>query len=411
MNGGQDDGVSRRTFIKAGVTMAAAAGVGWEAWADQQQGEAAATPAPMPRRVIKRTGQEIPILAQGAGRPPTPRLLNAAYDAGIRCIDTGADYGNASSERVIGQWLTKTGRRKEICLITKDRPTTPDEWAGMVDRSLRQLQTDYIDVYLVHSLGGEGWLGTERGDCDIPTRKEWAAAADKLKKSGKVGCVGFTSHAEVPLRVALLNNAAAGSWVEAAMVSYDPKLVRDNADFSKALDACHKAGVGLICMKGMRAVDDIPKILPDFADLGLSSYQAVLHAIWTDERITTITSEMPNVPIIQENATAARNFQPLGPSKVAAVVGLYERYGRRFCNACDGRCRRAGGTRAALNDIVRALSYYERDGDREKGRALFASLAPERRDWRGADLAAASAACRCKLDFAALLRRAEEKLA
>jgi hypothetical protein len=155
----------------------------------------------------------------------------------------------------------------------------------------------------------------------------------------------------------------------------------------------------------------MPKVLPEFKELGLSSHQAVLHAVWTDERIATVTSEMPNLPILRENTAAARNFKPLKPAKIAAVIGLYERYGNRFCNACDGRCRRAGHTKAALNDITRALSYYECDGQHEEARKLYASLSPEQRDWGRADLAAASEACLAKLDFATLLPRAEQKLA
>ena len=82
-----------------------------------------------------------------------------------------------------------------------------------------------------------------------------------------------------------------------------------------------------------------------------------------------------------------------------------------FCNGCDGRCRHAGKTKAALGEITRALSYYECDGARDSARRAYASLTPEQRDWHGADLAAASAACVSKLDFASLLPRAEEKLA
>jgi hypothetical protein len=412
MDGSKDGGVSRRTFIKASMTTTAAvAGIHLNARAEQDEGDQAKPQRPLPKRVLGRTGAEVTILALGAGRPPTTRLLNAGWNAGIRCLDTGASYGNENSERIIGEWMAETGRRKETCLISKDHPEVPGQWEGMVDRSLRMLKTDYIDIYMVHSLGGRGWLGHVQAHRDIPKRKEWAAAADQLKKSGKVRFVGFTTHAEVPLRTALLNNAAEGGWVDVIMVSYDPKLIRDDAEFNKAVDACHKAGVGLICMKAMRAVEDMPKILPEFKELGISSHQAVLQAVWTDERITTITSEMPNMPILVENTTAARTFKPLAGAKLGAVIGLYERFAGRFCNACDGRCRRAGGTRAALNDITRALSYYERDGLRDKARQVYASLSPEERDWHGADLAAASAACACKLDFATLLPRAEEKLA
>ena len=410
MNTNENEGVSRRTFIKAGMTTAAVVGMGIDAVAGEAKSEQAQLPGPLPQRVLGRTGGKVTILALGAGRPPTPRMLNAGYNAGIRCLDTGASYGNRASEREIGEWMAETGRRKEIYLITKDHPRVPDEWEAQVDRSLETLKTDYIDLFLIHSLGG-GYGPLVEEHRDIPKLKEWAIAADKVKKTGKVRAVGISTHTEFPLRTTLLNNAAAGGWVDAVMVSYDPKLVRENAHFNKALDACHKAGVGLICMKEMRAVEAMPKILPEFEELGLSPHQAVLHAVWTDERIATVTSEMPNLPILRENTAAARNFKPLRPAKMAAVIGLYERYGGGFCNACDGRCRRAGHTKAALNDITRALSYYERDGQQEEARKLYASLSPEQRDWHGADLAAASVACLAKLDFATLLPRAKQKLA
>jgi predicted aldo/keto reductase-like oxidoreductase len=411
MDGNKDDGVSRRAFVRAGVTTAAMAGMHHPARAEDAQEKQAKAGLPLPVRTLGRTGANVSILTLGAGRPPSARMLNAGYDAGIRCIDTAASYGNKASEREIGRWMAEKANRKEIFLITKDHPKRPDRWNAMVDRSLETLQTNYVDLYLVHSLGGRGLLGTVETDREIPLQKEWAAAADQLKKSGKVRFVGFTTHAEVPMRTDLLNNAAKGGWVDAVMVAYDPQLVRQNADYNMAVDACHKAGVGLICMKEMRAVGDMPRILPDFRDLGLSPHQAVLHAVWTDERITTITSEMLNLVMLRENSTAARNFKPLDSAKMEAVVGLYQRYGRRFCNACDGSCRRAGRTKAALNDIVRALSYYERDGRLDEARRAYASLSEEERDWHGADLAAASAACHSNLDFATLLPRAEQKLA
>ena len=78
---------------------------------------------------------------------------------------------------------------------------------------------------------------------------------------------------------------------------------------------------------------------------------------------------------------------------------------------CDGRCQHAGGTNAAFGDIGRYLSYYERDGSRAEARALYAALTDEQRNWHGADLAAASAACLANIDFKEMLSRAEQKLA
>lgn len=408
MHSNNDDGLSRRTFIKAGVTTAAVAGVPLPSWAEDDK---AKPQPPLPRRVLGRTGEKVTILNMGAGRAPTPRMLNAVYNGGVRYIDTAKVYARGESEKAIAEWMTETGRRKEFFLVTKDLPKSPAEWVKMLDDRLEALKTDYIDLFFVHSVGDGQQESGDPSDQEIPKAKEWGAAADKMKKSGKVRFVGFSTHSEVPARIAVLNNAVAGGWVDAIMVAYDPKLARENAEFNKALDACHKAGIGLICMKEMRGVDDMPQILPKFKEMGLSPYQAVLHAVWSDERIASICSDMPNLFVVAENTAAARDFKPMDAEKIGAVLELYEQYGQRFCNACDGSCRRAGRTQAALGDITRALSYYERDGMQDEAKKLYAALTPEQRNWHGADLAAASAACACKLDFASLLPRAEQKLA
>jgi hypothetical protein len=57
------------------------------------------------------------------------------------------------------------------------------------------------------------------------------------------------------------------------------------------------------------------------------------------------------------------------------------------------------------------LTYHEHHGDRALARALYNALPPEARDWAGADLEAARAACPNRLDFAQLLRRVDEYLA
>lgn len=411
------DGLSRRAFVKAGVTAAAIAGVPLSLKAagptGQEKGKKGrkAGKALVPTRVLGRTGVEVSILNFGSAQRTNPRLLNAVYDAGIRYIDTADCYTRGKAERTVGQWMADKGNRSEFFIVTKDHPETPDEWVEMIDRRLEALQTDTIDLFFLHELGKGFQGGGEESHRKWPKLKKWGKAADKLKASGKVKFVGFSTHTAVPLRIALMNNAAAGGWVDAIMVAYDPQLVRENKEFNKALDKCHEAGIGLICMKEMRAVKDAPKFLPEFKEMGLTSQQAVLHAVWSDERIASICSAMTSLKIVKENSEAAKKFKPLDPEKHGAVIGLYERYASGYCNGCDGRCGRAGGTQAALGEITRYLSYYEMDGCRDEARQGYARLTSEQRDWRGADLTAASQACVSKLDFAALLPRAEEKLA
>ncbi len=402
--------LSRRNFIKAGVATAAAAGVAGSVFAEEGK-DSGDKEKPMPFRPLGKTGEKVSILNLGCGRPPSQRVLNAVWSMGVRYLDTADCYGQGRSEEEIAKWLEKTGRRKEFFIVDKDHPNSPEEWVEMVDRRLAALKTDYIDLFFIHGLGG-GFGNVETQGRDWPKTKEWGAAADKMKKAGKIRFAGFSTHTEMDLRCELLNKAVEGGWVDAIMVAQDPQLVREHAEFNKALDACHQAGIGLISMKEMRGLDNVPKFLPEFKEMGLTPHQAVLHAVWSDERFATVCSDMPNLEILSENVAAAKNYKkPLDGETVSAVIGLYHNYARTFCNGCDGRCARAAGTTAALGDIARYLSYCEQDGMPEQGRALYAKLTPEQRNWLNADLEAASHACVSKLNFAAILPRAEAKLA
>ena len=418
--------LTRRDFVRAGVAAAAVAGLSLTARGNQpkedDQPKKGEKKGPkkgkgekkdlVPTRPLGKTGVQVSMLNFGTARGVGERVLNAVWEAGIRYLDTAAGYANGEAEKIIGKWMSKKKNRKELFLITKDHPRSPDQWVELVDKRLEALQTDYVDAFFIHMLGDKGRKSGGEDTTGWAKDKEWAKAAERMKKSGKVKYVGFSTHAELAPRIACLENAAEGGWVDAILLAYDPLVVREEKDFDQALDKCHKAGIGLVSMKQMRsALGGASKVLPKYKDLGLTAGQAILHAIWTDERIASICSDMPSINLVKENSDAARNYKPLDKKKLGAVLELYRREGRRFCNACDGSCRRAAGTKAALNDIVRCLSYYELDGRRADARRLFAELTPEERDWAGADLAAASRACKSKLDFTALLARAQDKLA
>src|SRR6202166_802721 len=124
-------------------------------------------------RTLGRTGADVTILSYGAmelrGRPRGPeiadedagRLLNAVLDSGINLIDTSPDYGR--SEELIGSYLGH--RRDEFFLASKcgcpielpaDTPPpyphdySPANVRAAVERSLRRLRTDRLDLVQVH---------------------------------------------------------------------------------------------------------------------------------------------------------------------------------------------------------------------------------------------------------------------
>src|SRR5206468_2287544 len=120
---------------------------------------------------------------------------------------------------------------------------------------------------------------------------------------------------------AIIQAAADAGIVDAIMLQYTPWLDKDSP-LNKALDACWKKGIGLISMKQIAAfgfgdkpkgniLDDVVRRVPTLAQKKLTPFQGLLHAIWTDERISAACVSMKNTDQVRENADAARRYQPL----------------------------------------------------------------------------------------------------
>src|SRR5262245_23788721 len=122
------------------------------------------------------------------------RIMSRALDAGLNVWDTANVYGNDGlSERVIGDWFAKNGRRHDVVLATKCRFTMgkgPNDkgasrlhirWA--VEESLRRLKTDYIDLYQIH-----------QQDRATP-EEEVVCALDDLVREGKIHYAGASNYA------------------------------------------------------------------------------------------------------------------------------------------------------------------------------------------------------------------------
>ena len=115
--------------------------------------------------------------------------INRAIDLGINCFDTAPGYGGGASERMLGRALGQ--RRKDVVVVTKCGVDYPDRPKGRdsrmvsilasVDRSLVDLQTDYLDVLLVH------WP-----DVNTPF-EETMHALDSVVRQGKVRAVGVSN--------------------------------------------------------------------------------------------------------------------------------------------------------------------------------------------------------------------------
>ena len=158
-------------------------------------------------------------------------------------------------------------------------------------------------------------------------------------------------------------------------------------------------------------LQEVARRVSVLAERKRTPYQGLLHAIWTDERLSAVCTTMRNTDQIRENSDAAKRYEPLMAADILQLRDATIAHGSTLCADCDGRCSLAAGTEAELGNLTRFLTYHEHHGDRAMARELYAALPPEARDWSGANLEAARAACPNRLDFAHLLRQVEKQLA
>lgn len=400
--------LQRREFLQAGALASAAAlSLGSPSLGD----EPIASMLTLPTRKLGKTGVDVTILNHGTWQAPgaLDRMLRTSYAGGVRYFDTAKAY---RTEPGLAKWLQAMPEvRKSIFLATKDSPKDPSQMMGMLDQRLAALKTDYVDLFFVHALGDDQSMNP----VEFARSPAYAKAIEAIKKSGKAKFVGFSTHH--PTKAQIIQSAAEAGFVDVIMVAYTPWLDKD-APINKALDAAHAKGIGLVSMKQLSGSDaqrleflgQVSRHVPGLKEKGFSPYQGLLQAIWSDERIATCCVSMKNLEQIAQNTTAARQFEPL---KAADLKGLHDAFlasRPTMCANCDGSCSRAAGTDAELGTLTRFLTYHEHHGHRADARRQYAEMAAAARDWRGADLEAARAACHSHLDFADLLPRVAQEL-
>src|SRR5579863_5207888 len=174
----------------------------------------------MQKRKLGSTGVEVPAIMLGGNvfgwtvnEVDSLRLLDAAFDKGLTFIDTADVYSKwipghvgGESETVIGNWLEKRGGRDKVLIATKLGVEMGPGETGLskaymtraVERSLKRLKTDYIDLYQSH-----------RDDPDTPLEETMEAFAG-LIRSGKVRAIGASNFKADRLAEALRVSAAHG---------------------------------------------------------------------------------------------------------------------------------------------------------------------------------------------------------
>lgn len=400
------EGLTRRDFIKTvGLGgMAVAAAEASVAMAAPQSGEPGA--ASIPTRKLGKTGAEVSILNLGGmfDTINNQLLLRQAYNWGVRFWDTAQAYGNGMSEEGYGRFLSRMPEaRKEIFLVTKTHPGAPASLTEAIDKSLKRLHTDYVDLFFLHGIADLN---------QIPgATREWVA---EMKRTGKIRFFGFSSHSN--MEDCLLASAKAG-WIDAAMFSYNFRLMQTQK-MKDAVAACVGSGVGLIAMKtqgGGPVKKDSEaelKLAGRFLDRGFTDKQAKLKAVWENPNIASVCSQMPSITILSANVAAARDRTSLSRSDFDLLEQFAAESRTGYCAGCSSVCHEAVAGAVPVSDVMRCLMYYRDYGERDLAREVFAGLSEEARArLERIDYSRAERACPQGLAIAELMREASRLLA
>jgi hypothetical protein len=414
-----DNQINRRNFLRtAGLAGMAGVIAGTNAHGADTN-EPNAPPKPLmpvqkvPRRKLGKTGVEVPVLSLGFGRPGEQVVLRQAIDWGVNYWDTSLVAANGTSEQSIGDFLAKNPDvRKDIFLVTKENQSkTTDDIEKCLQTSLKRLNTSYIDLYFGVYMVKDQVRFTD----DV---RKWAEDA---KKRGVIKYFGFSTHENMSQCLAA---AAKLDWIDAIMMKYDFRLMQDK-QMQDAIEACYKAGVGLIAMKtqsmrprGAPAAADAnaeaeadKKMIAHFLDKGFTEGQAKIKAVLEDKRVSSVCSAMSSTTILMTNIAAALDKTKLEAADMEVLRQYALETCSGYCAGCAHICEQAAAG-VPISDVMRALMYHNSYGDKAQARQVFAEIpAQTRKRLLSVDYTVAESRCPNRMPIARLIADAVNKLA
>jgi predicted aldo/keto reductase-like oxidoreductase len=395
--------LSRRQLLGLGGAASTAAVVSpWLGAATAQAAEPATAAPQVPRRTLGKTGQKIPILLLGGGggfdKKFDPKIPHALRH-GIDYIDAARAYAGGTCESSAANTLERLQMLDKVWITSKSGAFDAAGFEKNVEQSLTELKRKSIDLYFLHGIDDPSPLDD----------KELWKTVERLKKAGKFKYFGFSCHDGTVNQ--LLHKAAALPLIDAVMFRYNFRQY-GNKELNQAIDAAHKANVGLIAMKTQGSEAGIEDAWKKFEKTGKwTKHQAVLKAVWADPRISAAVSHMDSLEKLQQNIAAAVDNEKLGAADWAAI----ERYAKATrsdaCDGCGHVCKSALDSPVDVATTLRCVMYHDVYRDRHKALRVFNDLPEAARRLSGVDFARANAACPHGVDVAAHMRRAEQILA
>ena len=299
----------------------------------------------MEYRELGRTG--LHISRMGFGGIPIQRidaegtkaLMHKMMAEGVNYIDTARGY--TVSEEYLGYALE--GIREHFVIATKSMSRTREAMAADIDVSLKNLRTDYIDLYQVHNA--------------TPAQVEQVCAPGgaleallEARQAGKIGHIGITAHSMETFKMALELD-----WVETIMFPYN--IVETQAE--ELIRKCAEKNIGFVCMKPL-------------AGGAIEDATLALRWLCANPSVTVVIPGMAEERELQQNLAACTDASPLTPAEKAAVLEIRSALGTNFCRRCNYCQPCAAGIN--ISGVFLFDGYLSRYGLSDWARSRYATL-------------------------------------
>jgi aryl-alcohol dehydrogenase-like predicted oxidoreductase len=301
--------------------------------------------SPVPKiqkhNTLGMTGLKVSDIGFGAINYYNPNVLRYAYDLGVNYFDTAEAYMRTMSETYLGQTLKDV--RQKVIISTKYGVAAPGEMdrnalIRRVEGSLKRLQTDYVDIALIHQVSDEAAL----------TNEEILAAYDRLKKEGKVRFTGFSTHVAEKTFPTLLETA----FYDVVLFVYNHL---EGPSIEALIDKVRTKGIGTIAMKALAG--NKQGKLKSLVNERTKYSQAALCWVLSNPRIDSCLITMNTFSHVEEYIAASG--KSLARDALQTLSKYQREAGRLYCRVSCRDCLQSCPEGVAINEVLRCAMYYE----------------------------------------------------
>jgi predicted aldo/keto reductase-like oxidoreductase len=262
------------------------------------------------------------------------RIIRYGIDLGINYIDTAWPYHLGDSEKILGQTL-KDGYRERVYLVTKlpvPLMRKAEDFDRYLNTQLERLQTDYLDIYLFHSLNA--------GSFEKVKRFGLIEKMEEAQRQGRIRHIGFSFHDTLPVFKEIIDYY---DW-DMTQIQYNYMDVGIQAT-TEGLTYAHSKGIAVVIMEPLKGgvLANPPAEALDIMNLAAPKRTPVdwaLQYLWNRPEVAVVLSGMGSQQMIDENCASAdrSGINSLHQEEETVIARLADVYRQKIlvpCTACE----------------------------------------------------------------------------